>query len=106
MIDEFILWMQSLDAEKVAATESFHSQNHRDWVALHEFEKSRIAAAHYRLANFQRQLTRIDESWTRRDQRANRKAETVRERVVANPIPDFTQKQIDIAVMALNKGNK
>lgn len=105
-MNEFLLWMQSLDAQKIAATESFHSQNHRDWMALHEFEKTRRSCQSTRTDNFERQLTRIAESWDRRDKRSDRKAETVRERVVANPIPDFTQKQIDIAVMALNKGNK
>lgn len=36
MVDEFTLWMQSLDPVALAGRESFHSQAHRDMVAGHK----------------------------------------------------------------------
>jgi hypothetical protein len=35
-MDEFTLWMQSLDPVALAGRESFHSQAHRDMVAGHK----------------------------------------------------------------------
>jgi hypothetical protein len=35
----FALWLSSLDATKVAAEESFHSEQHRFMVAAHERRK-------------------------------------------------------------------
>ncbi len=104
-MNEFVLWMESLDAKKVAAQESFHSQNHRDWVALHEMEKLRMACQTSRHESFQRQLTRIADTWNAKDVAQARKKQTIRERVAANPVksPTFTDKQIEIAVSALKK---
>lgn len=36
MVDDFTLWMQSLDPVALAGRESFHSQAHRDMVAGHQ----------------------------------------------------------------------
>lgn len=98
-MNEFLLWMNTLDAQEVASKESFHSQNHRDWMALHEMEKVRIASRTSRSQDHERHLTRIAEVWARKDKRAG----TIRERVAANPVSNFTQQQLDIAEKALNK---
>lgn len=99
MTNQFVLWMESLDAAEVAAKESFQSQNHRDWIALHEMEKQRATFSSSRVQDHERHLTRIAEVWARKDKRAG----TIRERVAANPVPKFTQQQLDIAEKALNK---
>lgn len=105
MTNEFVLWMNSLDAQEVARNESFHSQNHRDWITLHEMEKLRVMTGAERIGSFQRQLTRIADVWKAKDVAKARRQQTIRERVAANPVksPTFTDKQIEIAVSALKK---
>lgn len=46
-MDEFTLWMQSLDPVAVAGNESFHSKAHRDMVANHQISviKARVDEA-------------------------------------------------------------
>lgn len=46
-MDEFTLWMQSLDPVALAGRESFHSQAHRDMVANHQISvvKARVDEA-------------------------------------------------------------
>lgn len=103
-MNHFVLWMESLDAKEVASKESFHSKNHREWMALHELEKARIATSLSRQKNFELQLTRIAQSWALRDERNGHRAETLKERVAANPVSfTFTEKQIEIAEKALKK---
>lgn len=103
-MDEFVLWMQGLDAEKVASKESFHSQNHRDWMNLHEMEKTRIASAVSRVAQLERHLVRISEFWLRKEQRAGAVENTLKERISANPVAVFTETQLNIAIQSTRKG--
>jgi hypothetical protein len=97
-MDEFTLWMQSLDASKVAAEESFRSENHRNMLNVHEFEKSRIAMNSSRLDEHERKLAELARHWRVKDKRA----ETRQRRTEANPIT-FTDKQLEAAEKALRK---
>lgn len=104
MTNAFVLWMNSLDASEVAANESFHSRNHRDWIHLHEMEKQRIAFEQSPFHSFQLHLTRLSQMWALRDERNSQRAVTTKERVAANPVSfTFTEKQIEIAEKALKK---
>lgn len=68
-MNAFELWMESLDPVKVAATESFHSEQHRMAMALHEAEKVRFMASRSRLAEHDAFLKRIAEHWEFRGSR-------------------------------------
>lgn len=94
-MDEFVLWMNSLDASVVAAKESFHSQNHRDWMKIHEFEKSRLATKASRVEAHERKLSELARSWATKDARI----ETTKSRVSQSEFI-FTEKQIEIAMKA------
>jgi len=55
-MDEFVLWMSSLDPVKVASTESFHSSSHREMVKEH---KTRLVDAKADIKAWREEMTEI-----------------------------------------------
>lgn len=67
MLTEFDLWMRSLDAEKLAATESFHCEAHRKMLADHALAKAFYMLEHNESRGFDDRMATIGQMWERRD---------------------------------------
>lgn len=103
MVDAFEMWMMTLDPLKVAE-ESFHGVKHREAMALHEAEKVRVMAESSRLAEHERFLARVAESWALKDARDTPIASAITPRLSVKTDmnthkkePVFTPEQLRIA---------
>lgn len=88
-MNDFVLWMQSLDAQKVAANESFHSAKHREAMRIHEFEKMRRQLRPNLLQAHEEKLAQIGENWKLKQARKTRELK-------------FTDQQLQTALKAGN----
>ena len=113
-MNAFLLWMESLDPVKVAATESFHSENHRKSMALHEAEKVRLSCERSRLQEYDAFLARVAEVWANRDAKSDTPkvqgldeplSETA-DRKISKKMADFTPEQMRIAQAVLERREK
>jgi hypothetical protein len=86
-MDEFVLWMQSLDPVAVAANNSFHSQNHRDEMKRHELDKRGRVVTETHLI---RVLVDVGQMWADRDLKALKKNTSTMQRIENNPIKEET----------------
>lgn len=114
-IDEFTLWMWSLDPLVLAATESFHCENHRVMVEQHEFNKQKTMLEN-RGETFNVRLARIGEWHEIRDRKQKRDTPKPQKRVSLSPVavsikpqrpePTFTDAQMRIAQAVLDEKRK
>lgn len=82
-MDAFLAWMNGLDAVKVAETNSFHSQAHREEMRRHEADKrGRVVSE----SKFQHELNDIGQMWSQRDLKQLRQKTTLMRRIENNPI--------------------
>lgn len=88
-MNDFVLWMNSLDPVKVAAEESFHSARHREAMRIHEFEKMRRVLRPNLLQAHERRLYKVGEQWRLKEAQKSRQRKY-----------EFSEKQLELAMKA------